>query len=72
MKILSLVATAAMLGACAPQPPGAEVVAAANPTAAVPPVAYVPVTAGTADYRPVEPKPWGDVNQRVAPEGSEE
>ncbi|MBS0232097.1 MAG: hypothetical protein JSR99_01275 [Proteobacteria bacterium] len=28
---------------------------------------YTPVNAGTKDYEPVEPMPWGDVNRRVAP-----
>jgi hypothetical protein len=34
---------------------------------AVPAARYVPLGAGTKSYRPVEPMPWGDVNQRVAP-----
>ncbi|CEJ88109.1 hypothetical protein HYPGJ_31600 [Hyphomicrobium sp. GJ21] len=28
---------------------------------------YVPVGAGAKNFEPVEPMPWGDVNQRVAP-----
>ncbi len=28
---------------------------------------YVPVTAGTVDYRPVQPKPWLEQNERVTP-----
>ncbi len=31
------------------------------------PAAYRPVTAGTVYYQPVEPKPWRDMNDRVAP-----
>ena len=34
---------------------------------AVPAARYVPLGAGAKSYRPVEPMPWGDVNQRVAP-----
>lgn len=33
----------------------------------VPRARYVDVMAGTKDFRPVEPMPWGDVNSRVAP-----
>ena len=33
----------------------------------VPSTRYVPIGAGTNSYRPVEPMPWGAVNQRVAP-----
>jgi len=33
----------------------------------VPDARYAPVDAGTKSYRPVEPLPWGGVNQRVAP-----
>ena len=36
----------------------------------VPSTRYVPIGAGTNSYRPVEPTPWGDVNQRVAPQGA--
>ena len=28
---------------------------------------YTPVTAGTMGHQPVEPKPWRDMNERVAP-----
>ena len=31
---------------------------------------YDPVDKGTRSYRPVDPMPWGDVNQRVAPEAA--
>lgn len=31
------------------------------------PAAYRPVTAGTVSHQPVEPKPWRDMNDRVAP-----
>jgi hypothetical protein len=29
--------------------------------------AYIPVTAGTLDHQPVEPKGWREMNDRVAP-----
>lgn len=28
---------------------------------------YTPVTAGTVNHQPVEPKAWRDMNERVAP-----
>ena len=34
---------------------------------AVPDTRYLPVGAGAKSFRPVEPMPWGDVNERVAP-----
>lgn len=71
MKLPFLVAVAAMLSACAAEPPGASALAVVDPLAPVPPVAYVPVTAGTVDHKPVTPRPWGDVNGRVAPGGEE-
>ena len=36
----------------------------------VPSAPYVPIGAGTNSYRPVEPMPWGAVNQRVAPQSA--
>lgn len=42
-----------------PADPGAVIVAAP----------YVPVMAGTVNHQPVEPKPWRDMNERVAPRG---
>jgi hypothetical protein len=40
----------------------------ADPRVPVPKTRYVPVTGGLKSYRPVEPKPWGSVNERVAPQ----
>lgn len=71
MKLLSLVAAAAMLSACAAEPPNASALAVADPLTPVPPTGYAPVTAGTIDYQPVAPRPWGEVNERVAPGGDE-
>lgn len=41
--------------------------AAPDRSVAVPDSRYLPVGAGTKSFRPVEPMPWGDVNERVAP-----
>lgn len=40
---------------------------AADPRAGSPSARYTPVTAGTVDHQPVEPKAWRDMNDRVAP-----
>jgi hypothetical protein len=71
MKLPILVASAAMLSACAAEPPGSSMIAVADPLTLVPPTTYLPVTAGTVDHQPVNPRPWGDVNERVAPGGDE-
>jgi hypothetical protein len=63
-----LAAAAITLAGCADPLPTLQT--GPDPADATTPVAapvYVPVTAGTADYRPVEPKPWLDMNERVAP-----
>lgn len=39
----------------------------ANPAASVRPAVYRPVTAGYESRRPVEPRPWREQNDRVAP-----
>lgn len=39
----------------------------ADGKSAVMPTAYKAVTAGTANYQPVEPKSWREMNERVAP-----
>lgn len=39
----------------------------ADGKSAVMPTAYKSVTAGTANYQPVEPKSWREMNERVAP-----
>jgi hypothetical protein len=72
MKPVLLTALAAILSACS-GPPAIE--AGRDPADAnawAPSSRYVPVTAGTVDYRPVDPKPWTERNERVAPKtGSE-
>ncbi|WP_181704819.1 hypothetical protein [Chthonobacter rhizosphaerae] len=71
MKLPIVVAVAAMLSACTAEPPGPSALAVADPFAPIPAVAAVPVMAGTVDHRPVDPRPWADVNERVAPGGAE-
>lgn len=71
MKLPLVVAAAAMLSACAAEPPGSSALPVADPFAPVPPVGTVPVTAGIVDHKPVDPRPWGEVNARVAPGGDE-
>ncbi|MGA0564798.1 hypothetical protein ACO2RV_20305 [Ancylobacter sp. VNQ12] len=72
MKPVLLTALAVILSACSGPP---DIETAAHPSDAsvpVPALRYVPVTAGTVDYRPVDPKPWTERNERVAPKtGSE-
>lgn len=68
MKTTVLAAAAIGLAGCASPLPTPQTGAdPADPTVSVSAPVYVPVTAGTADYRPVEPKPWRDLNDRVAP-----
>jgi uncharacterized lipoprotein YajG len=68
MKILLLsAATAALAGCAGPLPTsrvGPDPADATIPVRAAP---YVSVTAGSTDYRPVDPKSWPDVNERVTP-----
>jgi hypothetical protein len=65
-----LLATVAMgPAACAAPLPALQT--GPDPADATTPVAdtkYTPVTAGTADYRPVDRKSWRDMNDRVAPD----
>lgn len=69
MKTIFLTAIAVLLAACSSSPPLIE--AGADPSDAksrVPQARYVPVTAGTVDYKPIGPQPWAERNQRVAPQ----
>jgi len=68
MRFVLLAAAAVSLSACASPPPNLVRLDPSNPDVPVRPSRYVPVTAGTVDYRPVEPKPWPQQNQEVAPE----
>jgi len=67
MKPVLLAAVVAVLSGCS-GPPVIE--AGADPADAssrVKALRYRPVTAGTLDYRPVEPKPWAQRNELVTP-----
>ena len=66
-----VVAIATLLSACAAEPPGATSLAVLDPLTPVPPVVTLSVMAGTLDHKPVDPRPWGEVNERVAPGGEE-
>ena len=59
---------ASTLAACGAPPPA--ITSGPDPAdagGAAPAAAYAPVTAGTVDHRPVEPKSWREMNERVAP-----
>jgi hypothetical protein len=66
---LTPLASAALLGACAGVMPSVPSTSGnpADPQASVPAIRYNPATAGTVDYRPVDPKPWGAQNDLVNP-----
>lgn len=67
MRFIVLAATAVVLSGCAEFPVLQAGADPGDPAARVPPARYSPVTAGTIDYRPVEPRSWIEQNQRVAP-----
>lgn len=72
MKPVLLTALAVILSACSGPPTIEAGHDPADANAWAPSLRYVPVTAGTIDYRPVDPKPWTERNERVAPKtGSE-
>jgi hypothetical protein len=68
-RVLALVCVGALLTACSIAPPPAPLAGAdpADPTARVPAAAYHPTLGGYRSQRPVEPKPWTEQNERVAP-----
>ena len=67
MKPFASVVVAIFLSGCAAEPPPSLVAGrdASDPSAPVSAVRYRSVTAGTIDYRPVSPKPWGEQNSRA-------
>ncbi|HEV7286560.1 MAG TPA: hypothetical protein VGN75_17035 [Kaistia sp.] len=67
MKFVVVVALAAILSACSDETLIRVGHDPADPTASVPNFKYTSVTAGTVDYRPVEPKSWVERNQNVTP-----
>ena len=68
LPAIVLAAGALLAQGCAPIPPqpfaGAE---ASDPDVRVPPAAYRPVLGTYSRQRPVEPSPWRERNDRVAP-----
>ena len=58
---------ALMAGGCTAAPP-APVLAPADPSTPVPAARYSSVTAPYTRQRPVEPLPWRERNQRIAPQ----
>ena len=71
-KPVLIVASLAALtaGGCAAAPP-ASVLAAADPGSPVPTVRYSSVTAPYKSQRPVEPAPWRERNERIAPQAGQ-
>ena len=67
MKTVILTAVAVVVSACSTLPVLGVGADPSDPTASVPRLRYVPVTAGTIDFRPVDPKPWIERNDGVAP-----
>jgi hypothetical protein len=67
MKSILIIAAAALLTGCSDPPDFDASGGPADPGSRVPAQRYVPVTAGTIDYKPVEPQPWKERNQEVAP-----
>ena len=66
MKPLVTAAAAALVAGCAPLAPlPIAGHSPADPSAPTPLLRAQSVTAGTADYRPVEPKPWAERNRAV-------
>ncbi len=70
MKFLFLSGLGLSLAACA-QPTTSHLAQASDPLVRGKPVPVISTTAGTQDYRPVEPLDWMTINRRVAPPGSE-
>lgn len=67
MKRTSILALS-LLTACSNTPlPSTAIPDPSDPTAATVESSYSSVLAGTASHRPVQPKPWRELNDRVAP-----
>lgn len=72
MKPVLLTALAVIVSACSGPPAIVTGADPADPSARVPDSRYAPVTAGTIDYRPIDPKSWTERNQDVAPKAGGE
>lgn len=66
-----LIAAVAFSAAGCAAPPAPSLAAAADPNARVPATRYNSVTAPYTRQRPVEPLPWRERNDRVAPQGGQ-
>lgn len=68
MKSILMIAAAALLAGCSSPSDFFDTSGSpADPSSSVPAQRYVPVTAGTIDYKPVDPQPWKERNEKVAP-----
>ena len=69
LRALLLLACGVLATACSSAPPPAPLAGPdpADAKARVPAIAYRSTTGPYASQRPVEPKPWLEQNQRVAP-----
>jgi hypothetical protein len=67
MKLIPLVTSAFVLGACVPAAPPDYLAAPADPSIGTHPPRYAAVTAGIRGYDVVEPLDWRELNRRVAP-----
>ncbi|MBI3435097.1 MAG: hypothetical protein HY056_08480 [Proteobacteria bacterium] len=67
MKIVFAILLAALAAGCAAPPLPYSGADPADPQASVPPARYRSSVAGYVSRRPVEPAPWRERNDRVAP-----
>jgi hypothetical protein len=68
MKLAFVAAAALVLSGCSASLPTTLGLDPADPAERVPGARYNTVTAGTEDHGPVDPKPWTEQNQSVAPQ----
>ena len=66
LQRLAALAFCALVGGCSATAPPQTVADPANPSA--PPVAYRSTVAPYKGYRPVDPAPWREQNDRIAPQ----
>ncbi|GGB03936.1 hypothetical protein GCM10011491_35030 [Brucella endophytica] len=72
MNPISLTAVAVILSACSRLPAIGAGPNPSDPDTHVSAKPYRSVTAGAVDYWPVDPKPWIERNERVAPKAGGE
>jgi hypothetical protein len=68
-RVAVVLCVAPLLAACFPTTPRPPIAGShpADPAAPAPPATYRPALGDYRSYRPVEPKPWTEQNQQVAP-----